>query len=95
MRARGCGLFVVGVALAGVAGCSSTGGSPAAGSSPSVAAVSPSPTGPSTVVCQAARTLVAAAQPTFSADATASTEQQSADDSAFYTPPRRAYVATR
>ena len=37
------------------------------------------------VVCQAARSLVAQAQPTFSADATASTEQQSGDDSAFYT----------
>jgi hypothetical protein len=79
---------VVVVALA-VAGCSSNNGAkPAAGSAPSdtpTATASPTPTGPNKAVCDAARALVAGAQPTFSADAEASVLKQSADDSAFYT----------
>lgn len=72
------------VVLAAVA-CSSNSGVPAAQSGPSDTAPAPEPTGPSTALCTAARTLVAGAQPTFAADATADTVKQSGDDSAFYT----------
>lgn len=69
------------------AGCSSSSGTPAAtGTSPSPAAsASDTPGGPNPALCNAARTLVAGAQPTFNADANAPVQKQSADDSAFYT----------
>ena len=73
------------VVVLAAAACSSNSGAPAAQSSPSDTAPAPEPTGPSTALCAAARALVAGAQPTFAADATADTVKQSGDDSAFYT----------
>ena len=85
MRVR-CGsvIVVVGV-LVGVAGCSTGGGAPASGVSMSGAVVPAQPTAPPKALCDAARTLVAGAQPTFDADAEAPPAQQAADGSAFYT----------